>query len=149
MTFYLAALRLMERLRGAGMPVCRPCIRPMDERVGKLREAYNLNLALQGAGQSGTAERIVRNDVCMDLQHRISILTGPNQGGKTTYTQMVGLCHVLAQVGLWLPAVEAQISPVDDIFTHYPIEESQAKAAGSGTKRSVWPRYSRGPRGTA
>lgn len=130
MTFYLAALRLMERLRGAGMPVCRPCIRPMDERVGKLREAYNLNLALQGTGPSGTAERIVRNDVCMDRHHRITILTGPNQGGKTTYTQMVGLCHVLAQAGLWLPAAEAHISPADNIFTHYPVEESQAKATG-------------------
>lgn len=130
MTFYLAALRLMKRLRGEGLPVCRPCILPAEERVGKLRQAYNLNLALQGAGQPGLAERIVRNDVCMNRRHRIAVLTGPNQGGKTTYTQMVGLCHILAQAGLWLPAAEAHISPVDNIFTHYPVEEQQAKATG-------------------
>ena len=130
MTFYLAALRLMKRLSDEGLPVCRPRILPMDERVGKLREAYNLNLALQGAGQQGGADRIVRNDVCVDGQHRITILTGPNQGGKTTYTQMVGLCHILAQAGLWLPAAEAHISPADNIFTHYPVEETQVKATG-------------------
>ena len=130
MTFYLAAIRLMERLRGHGLPVCRPGITPMDERVGELREAYNLNLALNGAGQKDGADRIVRNDVCMDRDRRISILTGPNQGGKTTYTQMVGLCQILAQAGLWVPAADARISPVDNIFTHYPIEESLAKATG-------------------
>ncbi len=130
MTFYLAALRLMERLRNHGLPVCRPGIAPMDERVGELREAYNLNLALHGVAQRGGTDRIVRNDVCMDRDRRITILTGPNQGGKTTYTQMVGLCQILAQAGLWLPATEARISPVDNIFTHYPIEESLAKATG-------------------
>jgi len=130
MTFYLAAIRLMERLRGRGLPVCRPGITPMDERVGELREAYNLNLALNGAGPKDGADRIVRNDVCMDRDRRISILTGPNQGGKTTYTQMVGLCQILAQAGLWVPAADARISPVDNIFTHYPIEESLAKATG-------------------
>ena len=130
MTFYLAALRLMERLRGHGLPVCRPGIAPMDERVGELREAYNLNLALNGTGQKDGADRIVRNDVCMGRDRRITILTGPNQGGKTTYTQMVGLCQILAQTGLWLPATEARISPVDNVFTHYPIEESLAKATG-------------------
>lgn len=130
MAFYLAAIRLMERLRGHGLPVCRPGIAPMDERVGELREAYNLNLALNGAVLKGEANGIVRNDVCMDRDRRITILTGPNQGGKTTYTQMVGLCQILAQAGLWLPAAEARISPVDNIFTHYPVEESLAKATG-------------------
>ena len=130
MAFYLAAIRLMERLRSHGLPVCRPGIAPMDERVGELREAYNLNLALHGTEQQGGTERVVRNDVCMGRDSRVTILTGPNQGGKTTYTQMVGLCQVLAQAGLWLPAAAARISPVDNIFTHYPVEESQAKATG-------------------
>lgn len=128
--FYMAAIRLMERLRNYGLPVCRPGITPMGERVGELREAYNLNLALRYTEQKDRADRVVRNDVCMDRDSRITILTGPNQGGKTTYTQMVGLCQILAQAGLWLPASEARISPVDNIFTHYPVEENQAKATG-------------------
>jgi DNA mismatch repair ATPase MutS len=128
--FYLAAVRLMERLRSHGLPVCRPDIAPMTERVCTMREAYNLNLALhQMAHPPGTAP-IVTNDVAMDDDGRIGILTGPNQGGKTTYTQMVGLCQLLAQVGLWVPAAQARLSPVDNIYTHYPVEEHLARGTG-------------------
>jgi DNA mismatch repair ATPase MutS len=61
---------------------------------------------------------------------RIGILTGPNQGGKTTYTQMVGLCQLLGQTGLWVPAAQARLSPVDNIYTHYPVEEQLARGTG-------------------
>jgi DNA mismatch repair ATPase MutS len=43
---------------------------------------------------------------------------------------MVGLCHILAQAGLWVPAATAHVSPVDGIYTHYPIEETLASATG-------------------
>jgi DNA mismatch repair protein MutS len=130
LAFYLAAVRLMERLRSHGLPVCRPDIAPMTERVCELHEAYNLNLALyQMAGATGHAP-MVTNDVRMGEEGRIGILTGPNQGGKTTYTQMVGLCQILAQTGLWVPAARARLSPVDNIYTHYPVEEQVAKGTG-------------------
>jgi DNA mismatch repair ATPase MutS len=73
---------------------------------------------------------VVTNDVQMGEEGRIGILTGPNQGGKTTYTQMVGLCQILAQTGLWVPAARARLSPVDNIYTHYPVEEQVAKGTG-------------------
>jgi DNA mismatch repair ATPase MutS len=130
LAFYLAAVRLMERLRSRGLPVCRPEIAPMTERVCELQEAYNLNLALHQMGHGGDAAGIVNNDVHLGDNGRIGILTGPNQGGKTTYTQMVGLCQILAQTGLWVPAAQARISPVDNIYTHYPVEEQVAKGTG-------------------
>jgi DNA mismatch repair ATPase MutS len=80
--------------------------------------------------QAEVDDAVVKNDVRMDKNGRIFILTGPNQGGKTTYVQMVGLCQILAQLGLWVPARQARISPVDGIYTHYPMEESSAKATG-------------------
>jgi DNA mismatch repair ATPase MutS len=126
--FYLAAVRLMQRLRDRGLPVCRPDIAPMTERVCELHEAYNLNLALQLREQA--SNHIVTNDVHMGNDGRICLLTGPNQGGKTTYTQMVGLCHILAQAGVWVPAAGARLSPVDTIYTHYPVEEQMAKGTG-------------------
>src|SRR5437867_1541036 len=92
LAFYLAAVRLMERLRSRGLPVCRPDIAPMAERVCTLHEAYNLNLALHQMERSQGTAPLVPNDVSMGDDGRICILTGPNQGGKTTYTQMVGLC---------------------------------------------------------
>src|SRR5262245_21683492 len=130
LAFYLAAVRLMERLRSHGLPVCRPDIAPMTERVCELHEAYNLNLALHQLQHADGQVHIVTNDVQMGDNGRIGILTGPNQGGKTTYTQMLGLCQILAQAGVWLPAAEARISPVDNIYTHYPVEEQLAKGTG-------------------
>jgi DNA mismatch repair ATPase MutS len=128
--FYLAAVRLMERLRARGLPVCRPEIAPIVERACELHQAYNLNLALHQMAHADVNDRVVRNDIHMGEDGRICILTGPNRGGKTTYTQMVGLCHVLAQTGLWVPAVRARLSPVDNIYTHYPVEEQVAKGTG-------------------
>ena len=130
LAFYLAAMRLMERLRSRGLPVCRPDIVPMTERVCALHEAYNLNLALHQMAQAHGIAPIVTNDVSMDDDGRICILTGPNQGGKTTYTQMVGLCQLLGQTGIWVPAAQARLSPVDNIYTHYPVEEHLAKGTG-------------------
>jgi hypothetical protein len=129
-TFYLAAVRLMQQLQRHKLSWCRPEIAPMTERVCELQNAYNLNLALHLMNQANVDDAVIKNDVRMNQHGRIMILTGPNQGGKTTYVQMVGLCQILTQLGLWVPATQARISPVDGIFTHYPIEESSAKATG-------------------
>lgn len=130
MTFYLAAVRLIERLSHCGLPMCRPAIAPMAERRCELQEAYNLNLALRHLEHADGASHLVTNDVHSGDQGRIGIITGPNQGGKTTYAQMVGLCQVLAQLGLWVPARSACISPVDNIYTHYPVTEQAAAGTG-------------------
>ncbi len=111
LAFYLAAVRLMERLRSRGLPVCRPDIAPMTERVCVLREAYNLNLALHQMAHAHDTAPIVTNDVAMGDDGRICILTGPNQGGKTIYTQMVGLCQLLGQTGIWVPAALLAMKP--------------------------------------
>src|SRR5712691_10495672 len=120
LAFYLAAVRLMERLRSRGLPVCRPDIAPVTERVCELHEAYNLNLALHRMEHANDHAPIVTNEGHMGENGRIGIPTGPNLGGKTTYTQMVGLCQILAQIGVWVPAARARLSPVDNIYTHYP-----------------------------
>jgi len=66
----------------------------------------------------------------MRTQARIWILTGPNRGGKTTFTQSVGLIHILFQAGLYVPAAEARISPVDAIYTHFPVPETTQLGMG-------------------
>jgi len=67
--------------------------------------------------------RVIPNDVILGSRGRIVILTGPNQGGKTTYLQAVGQAHVIAQAGVFVPGRDARISPVDGIYTHFPVEE--------------------------
>ena len=65
-----------------------------------------------GAGQ------FVPNDTYMDKnQNRLSIITGPNMAGKSTYMRQVALITLMAQVGSFVPAKEASIGVVDKIFT--------------------------------
>ena len=124
--FYVYSLAMIEELAQAGMPWCWPTIAPADERICQVEDAYNLQLAIRDMNQrSGPplATHIVKNDVKLGENGRIAILTGPNQGGKTTYMQSVGLLQVLAQLGLPVPGTAARISPVDAIYSHYPVEE--------------------------
>ena len=62
-------------------------------------------------------EEFIPNDVCLDGQARIMILSGPNMAGKSTVLRQVGLITLLAQMGSFVPAREARIGLVDRIFT--------------------------------
>ncbi|RPI98332.1 MAG: hypothetical protein EHM39_08135 [Chloroflexi bacterium] len=133
LAFYLGAIQLARRLRARGFPVCRPEIAPPEERVSEIEGLVNLHLALRLLARSrhdNLNGAIVPNDITFNAEGRIFVLTGPNQGGKTTYTQAVGLIHLLAQAGLFVPAQRARISPVDDIYTHFPVEERPEMEAG-------------------
>ncbi len=60
----------------------------------------------------------VENDTILDKgENRLSIITGPNMAGKSTYMRQVALITLMAQVGSFVPATEAHIGVVDKIFT--------------------------------
>jgi DNA mismatch repair protein MutS len=131
--FYLGAVRLIERMRAHGLSMCRPALAPAEERVCEVQDAYNINLALHlGAGDDDRDLKaaIVANEIAFGPAGRIIVLTGPNQGGKTTYIQSIGLIQVMAQAGLYVPGRRAHISPVDGLYTHFPTEEVLEKATG-------------------
>ncbi len=74
----------------------------------------------------------VPNDSNLDmLEQRIAILTGPNMAGKSTYMRQVALIVLLAQIGSFVPAKEAQIGLVDRIFTR--VGASDDLASGQST----------------
>jgi len=124
----LGAARLFERLRYAGLPVCRPECAAGDERCTELVDAYELGLALR---MLANAQSIVTNPVRFDGRiGRVWVLTGPNRGGKTTYIRAIGLAQVLFQVGLYVPASSARLSPADAIFTHFPSREETRTGLG-------------------
>ncbi|MAT38468.1 MAG: DNA mismatch repair protein MutS [Ectothiorhodospiraceae bacterium] len=76
-------------------------------------------------------ERFVSNDVHLDEEQQIMIITGPNMSGKSTYLRQVGLIVLLAQIGSFVPAKSAEIGVVDRIFTR--VGASDNIAAGEST----------------
>jgi hypothetical protein len=117
----LGAVRLFCRLREAGLPVCLPSCLPAEQRHTELADAYDVGLALSQFDRRGG---VVTNTVLFGAESgRVWVLTGPNRGGKTTYTRCVGVAQVLFQAGLLVPAGSARMSPVDAIYTHFPSQE--------------------------
>ncbi|MBN1661032.1 MAG: hypothetical protein JXA93_21735 [Anaerolineae bacterium] len=132
LAFYAGAARLARRLEAGSLPVCLPEIVPAAERLCQVRDGYNVNLALHWLerGMERVSAQIVTNDVDLNDEGRIVILTGPNRGGKTTYTQATGLLQVMAQAGLFVPGSQARISPADGVYTHFPAEEELDRGTG-------------------
>ncbi len=64
-----------------------------------------------------TTTRFVPNDATLTDEHRVTIVTGPNMSGKSTYMRQVALIVLLAQIGSFVPADHARIGPVDGIYT--------------------------------
>jgi DNA mismatch repair ATPase MutS len=132
LSFLLNGVRLIERLRDAGLPTCRPVFAPAEERVCRLEEAYSVSLALRMLAEGkDVAGAIVTNEITFDGSlGRVWILTGPNRGGKTTFVRSVGLAHLLFQAGLHVPAAAARLSPIDAVYTHFPTKESTSPGEG-------------------
>jgi len=132
LAFFIGAAQLLLQMKAEGLPLCRPQLLPLDERRLYAEDFYNFHLAMlfDEVSDRKVKNEIVTNTIEIGERGRILILTGPNQGGKTTYTQGVGLLQVFSQAGLLVPAKRASVSPVDHIVTHFPIKESNALEQG-------------------
>jgi DNA mismatch repair protein MutS len=62
-------------------------------------------------------EKFIPNDVTLTEDARVIILTGPNMAGKSTVLRQIGLIVLMAQMGSFVPATEADIGVVDRLFT--------------------------------
>ena len=77
-------------------------------------------------------EMYVPNDTYLDMNsNRMSIITGPNMSGKSTYMRQVALITLMAQIGCFVPAKSAKITIVDKIFTR--VGASDDLTAGQST----------------
>ena len=137
LSFYLGAHRLKSRLEAAGLPTCFPDIADAAEHRLSASGFYNLQLALRSlertaeAGSApGTARGIVMNELELGGDVGILVITGANQGGKTTFVQGAGIIQVMAQAGLFVPARSATVSPVDTVITHFPSGEAGSIETG-------------------
>ena len=95
-------------------PLCVPEIAPMSEKAFSAVSLYNPDVALQ------IEDDVVDNDFTFDDDGRFYVLTGPNRGGKSVITCALGIAQAMMQLGMYVPAKQARISPADAIFTHFP-----------------------------
>lgn len=126
--FYIRWAELVDKIKAVGLPVCKPEILDPEDRDCSFKELYNLKLAINKI--KGEQINIITNDIDFNDEHRIFILTGPNRGGKTIFTQAWGLAMLLAQLGIYVPAGYAAVCPCDNIFTHFPADENDTVDLG-------------------
>ncbi len=126
--FYVRWAELIDKIKAQGMPVCKAEILPAEQRDCSFKDLYNLKLAIKNV--QGDNINIITNEIEFNDEQRIFILTGPNRGGKTIFTQAYGLAMLLAQLGIYVPASYASISPCDNIYTHFPADENDTVDLG-------------------
>lgn len=113
--FVTRAVELVKTLEKTGNSLVFPEICELKEKIFETKGIYNPVVALK------LGEKMVENDFSFDKDGMFYVLSGPNRGGKSVITCAVGHVFALAQLGLPVSATYARLSPVDGIFTHFPM----------------------------
>lgn len=124
--FYAGFADYFGNLKIRGFDICRPTLLPMEERRMTVRNARNpLLIEAKSDGR-----KIIPNDIVNNTDENMYIITGPNNGGKTTYVKTIGLIQLLSQKGLFVPAESADVSFPDGIYTHFISPDDITKGEG-------------------
>ncbi len=109
--FVLACMQPLTELKNHGYSLCKPEFSDKDDVTG----LYHPILAMTSLSK----DNVIKNDIEFNRDNRTYILTGPNQGGKSIYTQSIGIMYAMLHLGMLLPASKVIICPVDAILVHF------------------------------
>lgn len=124
--FYLSYLDYIRPIRDTGLAFSRPEMSATSKNEQVL-DTFDLALAAQLRKQETT---VVCNDLTLHDPERILVVSGPNNGGKTTLARTFGQLHYLARLGCPVPGRDARLFLCDQIFTHFEKEEDLTTLAG-------------------
>jgi DNA mismatch repair protein MutS len=117
--FYIAYLDHIEKFKRRGMAFCYPALADQREDIHGY-DTFDLALADNLLREEVSP---VTNDFYLKGDERVIVVSGPNQGGKTTFARAFGQAHYLASIGLLVPGRESRLLLFDRLFTHFEKEE--------------------------
>jgi DNA mismatch repair ATPase MutS len=124
--FYISFLNYLAPLREKKLPFCYPEITTESKEI-HASGFFDIVLA-QKLTEEGKS--VVLNDFYLSSQERSMVISGPNQGGKTTFARSFAQIHYLASLGLPVPGRQARLFLPDRIFTHFEREEKVENFSG-------------------
>jgi len=123
LAFYVGCLNLHAQLVEKGETTCFPVPGGPERRALAARGLYDVSLTFHLEG------RVVGNDVDADNKSLVMI-TGANQGGKSTFLRSLGLAQLMMQSGMFVGAESFSANVCDGVFTHYKREEDPSMKSG-------------------
>jgi DNA mismatch repair ATPase MutS len=123
LAFYIGCLNLSEQLTRLGEPIAIPQPAPSSQHRLSFTGLYDIGLALT------VKEKVVGNDLQADDKNLV-LITGANQGGKSTFLRSMGLAQLMMQCGMFVPAEYFSANVCKRIFTHYKREEDSSMTRG-------------------
>ncbi|SDN51457.1 MutS-related protein [Acetanaerobacterium elongatum] len=123
LAFYVGCLNLADTLHQYGKLICIPDLQQMESRSRQWQELYDVSLVLIKQGAA------VGNSLRGDNKH-LYLITGANQGGKSTFLRSLGQAQIMAQCGMFVGAQSCSIPIRAGIFSHFKKEEDGSMTSG-------------------
>lgn len=123
--FYLSFRAFCLKMGEHGYSFCTPTTKKEENMT--VSNLYDLALACVAIKED---RKVISNSITYEKGESIFVLTGPNQGGKTTFARSLGQMIFFTKMGLDVPAMSANVHYFTDILTHFSVEESVETGRG-------------------